>query len=334
MPKHLLDAALVAQAERMRGHRSAFDLLSKKDTALAGDAKASWYRMARSSAKDEADIYIFSEIGYWGITAADFSADLREIEAATINLHINSPGGSVFDGLAIYSALVKHGAQIIVHIEGWAASISSVISMAGDEIRIGESAQIMIHSPWSVVIGSAADMRKEADVLDAIEDGIIDIYAARTGGDRNKLADQVKAETWFKGQDAIDAGFADTLVKNKSKAKAAASLKSDFFALIFPNMPEELRQTLTCELAANAGDAKFDWENSTPRDFEQFLRSAGASGQRARRITNDGFKPAKEPPGGAKPADQPADTDRPGDAVRTAVDAAAIMFAAQTFPRI
>src|SRR4051794_21023401 len=131
--KKSFDAALLAQAKHPLARASAFDLIAKLPLArAAGRPDQSWFRVARSNASNsEVDVLIYDEIGFWGVAAADFVRELAEIDASVINLHINSPGGSVFDGIAIYQALVQHKAKIIVHIDGWAASIASVIAMAG-----------------------------------------------------------------------------------------------------------------------------------------------------------------------------------------------------------
>jgi ATP-dependent Clp endopeptidase proteolytic subunit ClpP len=338
MKKYRFAAALVARAQKALARPTVMNFLPKP--ALAAGDERSWYRINRAAAASEVDILIYSEIGWWGVTAQDFVSDLAEVDAERINLHLNSPGGSVFDGIAIYQALVQHKAEVIVHIDGWAASIASVIAMAGDTIKIGEAAQIMIHQPWSWVMGTAGDMRKEADVLDSIEGAIIDVYVARSGGDRDEIAGWVGEETWFKGQDAVDAGFADEVVPLKLKkpneaddrAALAASLPAAFFASIFPHLPEEVSAALAEEVPEQADD--FDFANGTDREFEKFLRRHGASGQRAHAIANKGFKAAKEPPGGATPPDQPDNSDRPGVAVKRAAAVAAIRLAAQTYPTI
>lgn len=174
---------------------------------------------------NEAEVYVYGDIGGWfdGVVAEDFAKEIAGLDVETLNVRVNSPGGFVFDGVAIYNALVAHKAHVVMHIEGIAASIASVIAMAGDEIRIGEASTIMIHKPWSFAIGDAEDMRKEADVLDVLEGGIIDIYAARTGKPADELMTMVAAETWLRGQAAVDAGFADVMVPAKTKEKPAKS---------------------------------------------------------------------------------------------------------------
>lgn len=338
MKKYRFAASLMAQAQKALARPTVLNFLSKPSSE-GGAVDKSWYRINRTAKSSEVDILIYSEIGWWGVTAQDFVHDLAEFDADQINLHINSPGGSVFDGIAIYQALVQHRAKVVVHVDGWAASIASVIAMAGDTIKIGEAAQIMIHQPWSWVMGTASDMRKEADVLDSIEGAIIDVYAARTGGDRAEISGWVGEETWFKGQDAVDAGFADEVVPLKLKksdgaedqAALASSLPAQFFASIFPHLPQEVAASLG-DQQPTEDQPNFDFVNGTGREFERFLRRHGASGQRAHAITSNGFKAAKEPPGGANPSEQPANTDRPGVAVQRAAAVAAIRLATMTYP--
>lgn len=217
----------------------------------------------------EAEILIYGDIGYgWydeGITGESISREIAEIDADTINVRINSGGGLVFEGLAIYNALARHNAKIIMHVDSIAASIASVILMAGDEIRISEGAQVMIHKPWSGLYGDANALRKEAEILDKLEGGIIDVYAARTGADRADLIEWVGAETWFTGQEAVEAGFADSMTPAKKKAKAAGSALFN----LFKNAPQSLLASDTPEI----------------REFEAFLRDGeGLSNAQAKRI--------------------------------------------------
>ena len=131
-----------------------------------------WYSMqAAANAPTTAEISIFDEIGMWGVTAKQFISDLKALgDVKDITLSLNSPGGSVFDGLAIYNALRSSGANVTVKVMGIAASIASVIAMAGKKIVMPENTFMMVHNPWSFAIGNANDMREMADVLDKLGD--------------------------------------------------------------------------------------------------------------------------------------------------------------------
>jgi ATP-dependent protease ClpP protease subunit len=179
-------------------------------------AEGGWYqiRNADGSSGDTAEILLYDEIGgWWGITAQDFVDELRAVTASKIRLRINSPGGDVFDGLAIYQALLSHPARVEVQVDGLAASAASFVAQAGDEVSIGTSAMIMIHDAWGVSIGDARDMRETADLLDKISDSIAAVYAQRAGnGDTQAWRERMLAETWYTGAEAIDAGLADTVM--------------------------------------------------------------------------------------------------------------------------
>lgn len=173
----------------------------------------------------EAEVFVYGDIGGWSdcVSAEAFAKDLAGIEAETINVRLNSGGGSVFEGIAIYNALAKHNAKVVVHIEGIAASIASVIAMAGDHIVIHEGSRMMIHKPWSFAGGDAMAMRKQADILDALESDIVDIYQARTENGRGELAQWMADETWLSARDAVDKGFSDEMCPAKVKPKNAAT---------------------------------------------------------------------------------------------------------------
>lgn len=170
-----------------------------------------WYRV---EAKDsgEAEVWIYDEIGYWGTTGADFAQALAAIDAKTITLRLNSPGGSVFDGVAIHNALAQHPATVNVVVDGIAASIASVIAMAGDSVVMGRGTRMMIHNPAGVAIGGAAEFRAFADLLDELAKDIGGFYSARAGGSLDQWLASMDAETWYSAQEAVDAGLADSVL--------------------------------------------------------------------------------------------------------------------------
>jgi ATP-dependent Clp protease, protease subunit len=174
------------------------------------------YRMA-ARAKGEAEVLIYEDVGGWfgGVTAKDFYADLRALGSVeTLNVRINSMGGEVFEGLAIYRHLAEHKATKIVHVDGIAASIASIIAMAGSEIRVAEAGRMMIHDAAGLAWGTAAAVREIADRLESITGSLTDIYVARTGIAREKLRTWMEAETWFTAQEAVNAGLATHVAEN------------------------------------------------------------------------------------------------------------------------
>ena len=131
-----------------------------------------------------------------------------------ISLYINSPGGDIFAGFSLYNILNRHPAAKNVHIDGLAASAASVVAMAGDTIKMPENATLMIHNAWTYASGGAEDLRRTADELDRINDQIADIYAARTGKEKDEISALMTAETWMSGAEALNMGFVDELIEN------------------------------------------------------------------------------------------------------------------------
>ena len=201
----------------------------------------SWYSI-KAKASDTAEISIYDEIGFWGVSAASFAQDLKSCgnNLKQINLHIHSPGGDVFDGIAIYNLLKNHPANVTVYIDGLAASMASVIAMAGNEVIMPENAMMMIHKPWGIQGGDAEDMRKYADLLDKVENTLIPAYASKTGKTPEELAEMLSAETWLNGKECVEQGFADKLAE---PLVAMASIKSRKLE-DFENMPKAMKDML------------------------------------------------------------------------------------------
>lgn len=194
----------------------------------------------------EADILIYEDVGegwFGGVTAKQFAEDLTAIgKVDVLNLRISSLGGDVNEGLAIYRRLVDHPARVITHIDGWAASIASVIAMAGNEIRIAEAGAVMIHEAWAVMGGNAAAFRSAADRLEANTAAIGDVYVSRTGNDAAKVRAWMAEEKWFYGAEAVEAGFATSVVENLRVAARYDPSKH-----IFKNPPKALGEKPTFE---------------------------------------------------------------------------------------
>lgn len=170
-----------------------------------------------------------SSTSWWGdeVTPKKFKQELEDLgEVSEINVYINSEGGDVFAGQAINSMLKRHNATVTVYVDGLAASIASVIAMAGDKVIMPSNAMMMIHNPWSFVIGNSEDMRKMADDLDKIAESIIAAYKEKTGLSDEDLKAIMDAETWLTAEEAVEKGFADEIETSK---QVAASLDGDFF---------------------------------------------------------------------------------------------------------
>lgn len=187
------------------------------------------------------EIYIYEDIGegwFGGISAKSFSEAMRDLgKVSALDIYINSYGGSVFDGIAIYNQIKRFDGEKVVHIDGIAASIASVIAMAGDEIVIAANGTVMIHDPWGMSVGTADEMRKCADSLDLTRDTILDTYLARTKGDRKKISDWMAAESWMNADQAVERGFADKKVDEKRVAASASKVCDKF-----KNMPADLKR--------------------------------------------------------------------------------------------
>lgn len=194
-----------------------------------------------SKSKDRGELYIYEQIGegyFGGVSATSFSQALRDVGAVkTIDIFINSPGGNVFDGIAIFNQLKRFEARKIVHVDALAASIASVVMMAGDEIRIAKNAQVMIHNPSTFVVGTAEEMRQTADKLDQVRDTILDTYVDRAKCDREQCQKWMDEETWMRADVAKQRGFVDIVEDEEADVEDMA------FPIVakFKNTPRELR---------------------------------------------------------------------------------------------
>jgi len=193
-----------------------------------------WYAF-RDSQDDETEsveVSIYDEIGFGGVTAKDFMAELREHKGKHVELRINSVGGSVIEGAAIYNALRRHKGGLTVYVDGLAASMASVIAMAGDKVSIASNALFMIHNPWSMSMGDAEDMRKEADVLDKLKNTLVNAYTRKTGMTAAAISRLMDEETWLDAAESVDLGFADEI---EDGIEAAASITPEQARARFAN---------------------------------------------------------------------------------------------------
>jgi len=217
----------------------------------------------KAAADESAEVRIYDSIGSGffedGVTAKAFADALSGMsKVKTINVRINSPGGAVFEGLAIYNTLKNHPAKKIVHVDGMAASIASVIAMAGDEIRIAKNGFVMVHEPSSYARGKSTDLRRIADMMDKVKNQMVDIYVERTGQPKADIEQMVSAETWMDSTEAKAKGFATDI---GPKVTVAAS----FDLSQFSNAPDDLKAMLV----ASAGQVPVQNKEATVMSQDQ-----------------------------------------------------------------
>ncbi|GGH83580.1 ATP-dependent Clp endopeptidase proteolytic subunit ClpP [Pullulanibacillus pueri] len=206
--------------------------------------KKFWDMKMSSDKSNEADIFIYGDITSYrwnesDTTASSFKGDLDQLgDVSTLNLYINSPGGSVFEGIAIHNMLKRHKAKVNVHVDALAASIASVIAMAGDTIYMPKNSMLMIHNPWTFAIGNATELRKQADDLDRIAGSAFQSYMQKAGDKltEEKLQGMLDAETWLSADQAFEFGLCDVV---ESENQMAASINSDLFQR-YKNVPQSL----------------------------------------------------------------------------------------------
>jgi ATP-dependent Clp protease, protease subunit len=220
-------------AERMEAE--VLDLVTHRHSGATG------YNF--KAARRDAEVLIYGEIGdelFGGVSAKAFATDLKKAgKLDNITVRLNSPGGSIFDGVAIYNTLRNHPAKVGVHIDGLAASAASVVAMAGDTIEMADNALLMIHEPWYLAAGSASELRAIAVSLDKISEGMADTYAKRAGKSIDEARAWMEAETWFTAEDARAAGLVDKLVE-PLKAAAAASWDATAWRKRFRHPPDAM----------------------------------------------------------------------------------------------
>ena len=180
-----------------------------------------WYALSSKPALKQTEISIFDEIGMFGISAKQFISDLQAVPADhSILLKIHSPGGEVFDGNAIFTALQRRG-NVEVQIEGIAASMATVISLAGSPVKMSANGFYMIHNPWGSAVGDSSEMRKQAELLDRIRQNMVNAYAAKSGQEPALIESWMDAETWFTAEQAQAAGFVDEITDGMALAASA-----------------------------------------------------------------------------------------------------------------
>lgn len=188
--------------------------------------KRNWYSITNKS-ETESEICIYDEIGLFGITAKDFLDELKSVGKRHVVLRINSPGGEVFDGIAIYNRLSEHAPGVEVRIDGIAASMASMIAMVGSPLKMASNALIMMHNPSGLCMGNSGDMRELADMLDKVRGSLTGAYEKKTGKTAQEVSDMMDAETWLDANEAKDQGFCDEITGALKMAAKFDRLKFD-----------------------------------------------------------------------------------------------------------
>lgn len=242
------------------------------------DVMAKWAERPLAAESDDPNtISIYDVIGddFWtggGFTAKRMSAALRSIGKNDVTVKINSPGGDMFEGIAIYNLLREHPAKVTIDVMGWAASAASIIAMAGDDIRMGLGTFMMVHNAWGVVIGNRHDMADASTLFEGFDGAIADIYQARTGLDAKAIAKLMDAETFMGASDAVAKGFADSVNESlKADGADAKNLDSRLMArrqteaaLAKAGYPRTMRSEMLAQLTNSP--TRDAGQNSAARD--------------------------------------------------------------------
>lgn len=255
---------------------------------LSAKALERWNPGVQALASDDNSISVFDVIGhdYWtgeGVTAKRIAAALRSIGERDVVVNINSPGGDMFEGLAIYNLLREHKGHVTVKVLGLAASAASIIAMAGDDVQIARAGFLMIHNAWICACGNRHDLREFADYLEPFDASMADIYAARTGEDLATIQKMMDGETWIGGSAAVEQGFADSLLPSdeigqaEDEKPAAVAVRRIEAALRASGMPRSEAMRLISEFKASLRDAAGDGErDATDSGLAAALRKTAA----------------------------------------------------------
>lgn len=217
--------------------------------------KLSKFKTQKPQAR-EGEVLIYGpivDVALWEdeVTTKSIMDSLEQMQdMPEISVRINSPGGIAFEGLAIHNALKRHPAKIEVHIDAIAASAASIIAMAGDSVMIAENASIMIHEPWTYVLGSMDDLLKEVEVLETIIEQMVKTYGSKSGKDDETLRQIMKAETWYTAEQAKENGFVDEVIQLKNMPKS----KADFS--IYANVPEWIKEQFDIKSSQNSNQRR------------------------------------------------------------------------------
>lgn len=253
-----------------------------------------WFSF-QAKADNTVEVSIFDEIGMWGVSAKEFISELKKHAGKKVSCLINSPGGSVFDALAIYNALRAHGGEVTVKVMGVAASAASLIAMAGDKIIMPENTFMMIHNPMVGAYGNADEMRDMADVLDKIAASLIGTYVARTGLSEAEVKDLLDAETWLNAADAVEKGFA-------TEMEVALKIAASFDVERLPETIRKVYEAKAIETDLPNGDGMADPQDVIVTIVETETNADGSAETTTTTVDTDPVDPPVDP------VDQPTDT--------------------------
>lgn len=253
-----------------------------------------FWKIRAEAETNEAELLLYGDIGTvdgWNdVTARQFSQDLAALgDVDVINLRINSVGGDVFAGQAIHSMLKRHKAAINVYVDGLAASIASVVAMAGNTVYMPDNAMMMIHNPWTIAAGNAGELRKTADDMDKIRESMIAAYRVKSGLDDERITEIMDAETWLTAAEAVELGFADEIEAGKLVAASAAgsSLKingQEFDLSKFTKAPRFAAvENDVCGKGVKGTMDEEQFKASHPDLYEQVRQAAYSAGVMAER---------------------------------------------------
>lgn len=283
MPANKKDAMTVPADLLIYGSMSAQERVrARVPRAQRLSSSQQWFRVTDSSDGSPARLDIFDEIGFWGVSASEFNSQLQAVNAPTIDLHVNSPGGDVFDGITILNTLRAHPSRINVTVDGLAASAASFIAQAGDSITMMPNSQLMIHDASGICMGNPADMKAMLELLDKCSDNIASIYANRAGGIAGDWRTAMRAETWYSADEAVAAGLADAVAEPAGGKKPAASDAWNLSFYVYNGRAEAPPPTLGADTApgmhGNAGltvlkatvPEGLSLRDPTPEEVQQF----------------------------------------------------------------
>ena len=235
-----------------------------------------WYNIKNLS-ETSTEVIIYDEIGAWGVDSKSFIEEVKEISTENVVLRINSPGGSVIDGLSIHDAIKRMPQKVTAQIEGLAASIASIIALGADEVTMSENSLFMIHNVWGGETGGAKEMRRAADLMDKMGERLVNIYVGRTGKEESEIRTWMDEETWFTAEEALEAGFI-----NHIEEPIALAAKFDLNKLNYKN-----KSLVVDMFNSNKKSIKMEKQFEDLKSFISDLFSAKAEAEEVKILDNE-----------------------------------------------